>query len=59
MSKAIGDPNPEIWKKTLDGLVAMRGTKAVEVLKQVKSEDNEKIEWINEAISQIGNPTME
>jgi HEAT repeat protein len=50
----LHDPDPEVWKTALDGLVTLGGAEAVRLLESFQqSADREKREWVSEAMEQI------
>ena len=58
MGSMLNDPNPEVWKKALDGLVTMNSEESKQILIEAKqaclnSNDLKKAQWIEEAIEQI------
>ena len=55
LSEALEDRAPEVWKSALDGLVALGGQAAVEVLESAKqrARSSERASWIDEALRQI------
>jgi hypothetical protein len=59
LAEALNDYS-KVWKNALDGLVTLGGQKAIMVLETAKQQsksankaDDEKTEWIDEAIQQI------
>ncbi len=59
LAEALLDPQPEIWKEALDGLVALASESALEALRQAKlrrftadGDSREFVEWLEEAIEQ-------
>ena len=60
LSEAVDDPAPEVWKSALDGLVAIGGKPAIQILESARQrlwsgsrKERTKAEWIDEAIQQI------
>lgn len=60
LAEALNDPEPEVWKQALDGLVAMESREALNVLNAAKprrlERDTEAVElrsWLDEAIEQL------
>jgi HEAT repeat protein len=60
LAEALNDPEPEVWKQALDGLVAMKSREALNVLNAAKlrrlERDTEAVEfrsWLDEAIDQL------
>jgi len=61
LSKALRDPEPEVWKSALDGLVTIGGPDAVRALRiaiddieREPSRNEVSKEWLCEALEQIG-----
>jgi hypothetical protein len=59
LAEALHDPEPDVWKEALDGLVTLASTQAVEALRSAKQRQfkhdkdaQEFREWIDEAIEQ-------
>jgi HEAT repeat protein len=56
LASVLDDPQPDVWKQALDGLVAMGGIESrialVDFRSKVSKED-ERIPWIDEAIDQL------
>jgi HEAT repeat protein len=60
LSEATDDPAPEVWKSALDGLVAIGGQPAIQVLESARQhlqpgsrKERTRAKWIDEAIQQI------
>jgi HEAT repeat protein len=54
LKEALDDSDPGIWKEALDGLIALGGPSALDVMRQVRARAKaEKAEWLEEAIEQI------
>ena len=60
LAEALSDPEPEIWKQALDGLVAMESKEALSVLNAAKlrrlERNAEAVEfrsWLDDAIEQL------
>lgn len=56
LASALRDPNPDVWKHALDGLVAIGGIESRDALIDFRSdisEDIERASWADEAIGQI------
>ena len=60
LSEALDDPAPEVWKNALDGLVALGGQSATQVLQAARQrssggnrEKRVQAKWIDEAIQQV------
>ena len=60
LGKAMGDPEPTVWKEALDGLVSLGSTEALRILKDSwanppahQANSNVYREWIAEAINQL------
>jgi hypothetical protein len=54
----LNDPNEEVWKDALDGIVTIGGGEATAILNHArvtaeKASFLEKISWIDEALGQI------
>jgi hypothetical protein len=51
---ALDDLEAAVWKEALDGLIALGGQSALDVVLQArKATNNEKAEWLDEAVQQI------
>jgi HEAT repeat protein len=61
LAGALRDINENVWKDALDGLVTIGGDRSLEVLREARADAarlpdaSKKIEWIDEAISQLKN----
>jgi HEAT repeat protein len=59
LGTALGDPSEVVWKDALDGIVALGGKQAHEILQDAytklenQTSNREKLEWISEALAQI------
>jgi len=59
LARALGDQSKEVWKDALDGLVTLGGDQSLAILREerqsivAKPSENEKLEWIDEAIDQV------
>ena len=56
LASALRDPNLDVWKSALDGLVAIGGIESHDALVEFRSElsaDSERASWADEAIGQI------
>lgn len=56
LASALRDPNADVWKRALDGLVAIGGIESHNALIEFRSEiaaDSERASWADEAIGQI------
>jgi hypothetical protein len=60
MAEALKDPNDQVWKQALDGLVTLSGPESLEVLQSALEESRMdpkqarvRIVWIQEAMDQI------
>ena len=62
LTEALRDAAPPIWKEALNGLVRLNGALAEDALHAVRAEvaaapaldkNNDKLEWIDEAIEQV------
>jgi len=60
LEKALWDPEPEVWKEALDGLVALASPASLKVLLGARTMNvldrpggTEWVEWIDEAIEQV------
>jgi len=54
LQQALNDTEPSVWKEALDGLIAVGGSSALDVLRQARARAKaEKAEWLDEAIEQI------
>jgi hypothetical protein len=54
LGEALHDPDPEVWKAALDGLVALASSEASRVLRvSTESIADERSSWIQEAIEQV------
>ena len=59
LATALDDPSPDVWKEAIDGIVSLAGDQALAILKEAraatatKPAEVEKLEWIDEAISQL------
>jgi HEAT repeat protein len=60
LAESLNDPEPEVWKQALDGLVAMKSREALNILNAAKlcriERDTEAVEfrsWLDEAIEQL------
>jgi hypothetical protein len=62
LARALDDPNPEVWKQALDGLVTLSSPGSRSVLEmakcRVRGRDAVRGAWIAEAIDQIDRPTF-
>jgi HEAT repeat protein len=62
---ALNDPSVEVWKNALDGLVAIGGDQARRILIDAGAKaaaiqaEAEKLEWINEALTQLTDSVWE
>jgi HEAT repeat protein len=61
LGQALSDPEPEVWKQALDGLVAIGGEQATVWLKTAQERlargeirNGLSAEWISEALEQLG-----
>ncbi len=53
LAEALADDEPGVWKEALDGLVALGGEPARQILRvAMTSAEREKATWIEEAIQQ-------
>jgi HEAT repeats len=54
LKDALNDSEPSVWKEALDGLSAVGGQVALEVVREArKRADTPKADWLDEAIEQI------
>jgi HEAT repeat protein len=60
LGQALSDPEPEVWKEALDGLVAIGGQESAAWLKQTQDrlargevDNGLTADWISEALEQI------
>ena len=58
LASGLADPAPAVWRAALDGLVTLRGPKAVETLRAARNravvgEGPVPIDWLEEALQQI------
>ncbi len=54
LAQVLQNPEPEIWKRALDGLVAMASSESLDALHTAReSGDGEFRKWVEEAIGQV------
>lgn len=61
LAASMNDPEPEVWKEAIDGLVCHATPEAIEVLRSARDERPDRpthgqfsfVEWIDDALSQI------
>jgi len=54
LKDALDDSEPGVWKEALDGLTALGGRTALDVMRRARVRASvEKAEWLDEAIEQI------
>jgi hypothetical protein len=59
LASALQNPNSQVWKNALDGIVSIGGQASIQVLEAekqrllVEKHFSERVEWIEEALQQI------
>ena len=58
LAAALHDPEPQVWKEALDGIVALGGSEAARTLEAARTRVSAaQAEWIEEALEQLREQT--